>query len=36
MSEDKLCMKCFGCNRLEIAEFQGVYRCVNFISTEEE
>ena len=23
----KLCSKCLGCNRLELDEFEGVYRC---------
>ena len=35
MSEDKLCMKCFGCNRLEDMSFKGTYRCENFIEVKE-
>lgn len=35
MSEDKLCIKCFGCNRLEDINFKGIYRCENFIEVKE-
>lgn len=38
IDKDKLCYKCLGCNRLELEEFKGVYRCASYISgrTEEE
>lgn len=36
LEQDKLCKKCVGCNRLEISEFNGVYRCNNFIEMERK
>ena len=29
--ENTLCRKCLGCNRLEMPQFRGTYRCENFI-----
>ena len=31
ISKDKKCYTCLGCTRLEIAEFEGVYRCQNYV-----
>lgn len=31
IKNDKLCKTCYGCNRLEQEEFNGVYRCNNYI-----
>ena len=32
LKKDKLCYYCYGCNKLEIAEFKGVSRCKDFVS----
>ena len=32
LKKDKLCFYCYGCNKLEIAEFKGVSRCKDFVS----
>jgi len=29
------CKKCLGCNRLELENFKGVYRCENYIEKEK-
>ena len=31
IKEDKLCNTCLGCNRLELENFNGVYRCNNYV-----
>lgn len=31
IDQDKLCKTCIGCNREELKEFNGVYRCKNYI-----
>jgi len=31
IEKDKLCVYCFGCNRLEQEQFEGVRNCKNFI-----
>jgi hypothetical protein len=31
IEQDKLCYTCYGCGRLEIDNFNGVYRCDNYI-----
>jgi hypothetical protein len=31
-----LCYTCYGCNRLELETFQGVYRCKNYIKGAKE
>lgn len=36
IKEDKLCIKCAGCNRLENEEFEGIYRCKNFFELRKE
>ena len=36
LDQDKLCKKCAGCNRLLLEEFNGVYRCENFIEMERK
>lgn len=30
------CAKCSGCNRLELDNFTGVYRCENYIEEEQK
>lgn len=32
LKKDKLCFCCYGCNKLETAEFKGVSRCKDFVS----
>lgn len=29
------CVKCIGCNRLELENFKGVWRCENYIEKEK-
>ena len=29
-----ICYTCYGCGRLELEEFKGVYRCKNYIKKE--
>ena len=29
------CVKCLGCNRLELENFKGVLRCENYIEKEQ-
>lgn len=29
-----LCYTCYGCNRLELEDFKGVYRCKNYMKKE--
>lgn len=29
-----LCYACYGCGRLELEDFNGVYRCKNYIKKE--
>lgn len=36
LDQDKLCKRCAGCNRLLLEEFNGVYRCENFIEMERK
>ena len=31
IKQDKLCYSCYGCERLEQDNFNGVYRCENYI-----
>lgn len=35
LKKGTLCKKCLGCNKLELEEFEGIYRCNNFISAIE-
>lgn len=36
IDEDKICFTCLGCNRLELEEFNGVYRCNNYAKGTEK
>lgn len=31
ISSDKKCFTCLGCNRLELEDFNGIYRCQNYM-----
>ena len=31
IDEDRKCHTCLGCNKLELEDFNGVYRCNNYI-----
>lgn len=31
IEEDKKCYTCLGCNRLELEDFNGIYRCNNYV-----
>lgn len=30
IGKDRLCFTCYGCNRLEVDYFNGVYRCKDY------
>lgn len=34
IDKDRLCYTCYGCNRLENSDFNGTYRCLNYIKAE--
>lgn len=34
ISKDRLCIRCLGCNKLELEDFNGTYRCEYFIQAE--
>lgn len=36
LKKETLCKRCIGCNRLEDENFEGVYRCINFIEWKKE
>ncbi len=35
IEKDTMCYYCFGCNRLEILEFDGVKRCKDFLAARK-
>ena len=34
IDKNKLCYRCAGCNRLELENFEGIYRCNHFTQLE--
>ena len=36
IDKDKMCKTCIGCNREELENFYGVYRCDNYVRGTEK